>query len=725
MFCRKCGNKLEEGSAFCNYCGAQIITDKPSEEKEVIAEQEPVQEDVAKEVPSNTAKRSMKLPLIIGLGAAAVALVAGVVIFKPFGLFKTGTNDDGTIAGSDIGETASETAISVGVDVLDYDGHSFGCFFGCSTWEEARDQCEGMGGHLAVITSQEEDEALFAFTRYCGYDNVYIGYSDIEEEGNWQWVTGETSDYSNWNEGEPNGFTPNENYAVYGDNGAWYDGEFTPRIENGLISFICEWDYHVDGATNISSEELQTYIDGLDAVVTETEAAIETQVPSEEIRAAAYASYLGILEANENAIRSCVAFDSYDCALADVTGDGIEDLVITTVGSYPAYGTIDVYSYTVSTNSANNILRLEDIYPTGQMGDVFVAVSDDGQLVVYHDGVGSQAENYYYDIYEYDGNSLNTVNTIKFDTSGYTQSTYTINNEAVTQDVFNSNLTDMIDSIDKLLQHTPENGDFSGWFEPAYDVISSMDSIAMTYDNMHSYLVSNSGSDTLTNDQDAVRSAAYASYLDILEAHHTDIESGEVFNYYNCALADVTHDGIDDLVFTTVGPVLNAADLYVYSYDPITGLANCILYEEGFYCIGGGGTVAMVAVLNTGDLITCSEGYGSAYYDFYTYSVYSFDGVSLTMQDSFYYELYDNSFDTPEMGSELIETYKHNDVDISQSEFSNSEMLLTGSISTLLQCSEGLQYYPSFHEQLHNAIAPLDSIAVTYNDMHALLASYI
>ena len=70
MFCRKCGNKLEEGSALCNYCGTQVITDKPSEEKEVIAEQEPVQEDVAKEIPSNTAKRSMKLPLIIGLGAA-------------------------------------------------------------------------------------------------------------------------------------------------------------------------------------------------------------------------------------------------------------------------------------------------------------------------------------------------------------------------------------------------------------------------------------------------------------------------------------------------------------------------------------------------------------------------------------------------------------------------------------------------------------------------------
>ena len=38
MYCRKCGNKLEDDSVFCNYCGTQVITDKPSEEKEVIAE---------------------------------------------------------------------------------------------------------------------------------------------------------------------------------------------------------------------------------------------------------------------------------------------------------------------------------------------------------------------------------------------------------------------------------------------------------------------------------------------------------------------------------------------------------------------------------------------------------------------------------------------------------------------------------------------------------------
>ena len=249
MYCRKCGNKLEEGSAFCNYCGTQVITDKPSEEKEVIAEQEPVQEDVAKEIPSNTAKRSMKLPLIIGVGAAAVALVAGVVIFKPFGLFKTGTNDDGTIAGSDIGETASETAFTVGVDVLDYDGIET----------------------FAIDT--EEDEQI----------------------------------------------------------------------------------------SSLDEAELQAN------------------------RVAAYTKYLGILESAEESIRSYDDLDGLNCALIDVTGDGIEDLIYLCDDDYDNWACISVYSYNRFTTSAPAVFQTHDIVDFSDNGylDGFIAVTNDGDLVIF------------------------------------------------------------------------------------------------------------------------------------------------------------------------------------------------------------------------------------------------------------------------------------------------------------------------------------------------------
>lgn len=140
--------------------------------------------------------------------------------------------------------------------VMNWNGHSYALFDGYGSWEEAEAYCESMGGHLAVITSQEENDAIYAFAQSMSCDNVYIGYSDTAEEGVWAWVNGEESDYANWNEGEPNGFTAEENYAVLGYNGCWYDSAFTPAYENGPIVFVCEWDSEVTGTENISADDI-------------------------------------------------------------------------------------------------------------------------------------------------------------------------------------------------------------------------------------------------------------------------------------------------------------------------------------------------------------------------------------------------------------------------------------------------------------------------------------
>ena len=115
-----------------------------------------------------------------------------------------------------------------------------------------------MGGHLAVITSQEENDVILAYIQARGFDNVYIGYSDSEIEGVWRWVNGERSDYTNWNEGEPNAFTNDEDYAVFTalSSGAWNDSDYLPRVEDGSICFMCEWESVVTGESNITYEEL-------------------------------------------------------------------------------------------------------------------------------------------------------------------------------------------------------------------------------------------------------------------------------------------------------------------------------------------------------------------------------------------------------------------------------------------------------------------------------------
>lgn len=109
------------------------------------------------------------------------------------------------------------------------------------SWEEAKEYCESLGGHLASITSREEDEEVFRYMNEMGYESAYFGLSDEVSEGDWQWVNGEESDYMNWADGEPNGQYGVEFYAMYYyvyDEGGWNDGSF--QEANKFI--ICEWD---------------------------------------------------------------------------------------------------------------------------------------------------------------------------------------------------------------------------------------------------------------------------------------------------------------------------------------------------------------------------------------------------------------------------------------------------------------------------------------------------
>jgi len=101
------------------------------------------------------------------------------------------------------------------------------------TWDTASANATSNGGYLATLTSQEEND--FIVTSYGGSNisGFHIGGTQPagsqEPGGGWQWVTGETWSYTNWNGGEPNdgaGVFPLENrlqYAWNAGNGTWND----------------------------------------------------------------------------------------------------------------------------------------------------------------------------------------------------------------------------------------------------------------------------------------------------------------------------------------------------------------------------------------------------------------------------------------------------------------------------------------------------------------------
>ena len=124
--------------------------------------------------------------------------------------------------------------------------HYYRIFKGVHTWVEAKFFCELLGGHLATITSHEENEFVYWFMRGNNFLTAYFGLSDEERVGNWIWVTGEPVEYTNWNRGEPSR-SGKERYGMYlylHEKGTWNDSHFyeTDKWGEPGCSFICEWD---------------------------------------------------------------------------------------------------------------------------------------------------------------------------------------------------------------------------------------------------------------------------------------------------------------------------------------------------------------------------------------------------------------------------------------------------------------------------------------------------
>lgn len=117
--------------------------------------------------------------------------------------------------------------------------HQYKIFYDTLTWEEAKSACEAKGGHLATITSEEEQQKLNLYN--AGNHKLWIGgYKNTE--GQWCWVTGEPWEYENWGDGEPN----NSSNVVAGESCVamwpekWNDLANSNTYEQS--GYICEWE---------------------------------------------------------------------------------------------------------------------------------------------------------------------------------------------------------------------------------------------------------------------------------------------------------------------------------------------------------------------------------------------------------------------------------------------------------------------------------------------------
>ena len=103
-----------------------------------------------------------------------------------------------------------------------------------NTWDGAQAEAQQLGGNLVTINDAAEDEWLQeAFGRD---QDLWMGATDRDQEGNFQWVSGEDSTYSNWAPGEPNDWRGNQDYGRinYGDSRQWDDDQES-TIRQGIV----------------------------------------------------------------------------------------------------------------------------------------------------------------------------------------------------------------------------------------------------------------------------------------------------------------------------------------------------------------------------------------------------------------------------------------------------------------------------------------------------------
>lgn len=154
--------------------------------------------------------------------------------------------------------------------MIEYDGHTYEIFHSLMTWKQAKEYCEKQGGHLATITSKEENDAVGELIeKYSdeNYEEYFIGMTDEDSADNYLWITGEEFGYENWDAGEPsNAFfvLVHERYQNYGailKDGSWDDVNNYANVCAPVFGFICEYekDFTYNNVTIINDKVYELY----------------------------------------------------------------------------------------------------------------------------------------------------------------------------------------------------------------------------------------------------------------------------------------------------------------------------------------------------------------------------------------------------------------------------------------------------------------------------------
>lgn len=147
-------------------------------------------------------------------------------------------------------------------EFFEFNGSYYKVTSGAQSWLESEAEAEALGGHLVAINTAEEQQWL---SDTFGVNELFwIGLTDSETEGVWQWTSGDAYDpniFANWMPGEPNN-NQNEDYGAMN----WGKAIENPDSENfnkwNDFSNLAPWvveNISPDGLRGIIEIDSETY----------------------------------------------------------------------------------------------------------------------------------------------------------------------------------------------------------------------------------------------------------------------------------------------------------------------------------------------------------------------------------------------------------------------------------------------------------------------------------
>ena len=188
---------------------------------------------------------ALYIVLVVGLFAGVSLMVRSyLTTSKPSHTSLTPSPTQPRLGPPMLGQSSANGEIlkPIPADVVVFEKKLFKVFPEQLTWREAKQKCEGMGGRLAQINSQAENDFVMKLAIERRLLGIWLGATDEVQERAWLWTNGDGLAFNNFGNGQPDRSTARKRYLVMmlKDQVGWWCNQ-PSQSDDWSPGFVCEW----------------------------------------------------------------------------------------------------------------------------------------------------------------------------------------------------------------------------------------------------------------------------------------------------------------------------------------------------------------------------------------------------------------------------------------------------------------------------------------------------